>query len=41
VKFKGWPHKFNRWLTKSELEQYRKPLRQQQQEQQWKTPTSL
>jgi transposase InsO family protein len=41
VKFKGWPHKFNRWLTKPELEQYRKPLRQQQQEQQWKTPTSL
>jgi transposase InsO family protein len=37
AKFKGWPHKFNRWVTKAELEQYRKPLRQQQQ-QQWRTP---
>lgn len=39
VKFKGWPEKFNRWLTKAELEQYQKPLRVQQ-EQPWKTPTS-
>jgi hypothetical protein len=36
VKFKGWPEKFNRWLTKAELEQYQKPLHHQQ----WKTPTS-
>ena len=39
VKFKGWPEKFNRWITKAELEQYQKPLRLQQ-EQQWKRPTS-
>ena len=39
VKFKGWPEKFNRWLTNAELEQYQKPLRLQQ-EQQWKKPTS-
>jgi transposase InsO family protein len=30
VKFKGWPHKFNRWITKSVLERYQKPLRAQQ-----------
>jgi transposase InsO family protein len=30
VKFKGWPNKFNRWLTAAELQQYQKPLRQQQ-----------
>jgi transposase InsO family protein len=30
VKFKGWPYKFNRWLTKTELRQYQKPLREQQ-----------
>jgi transposase InsO family protein len=39
VKFKGWPHKFNRWITQAELDQYRQPLRIQQ-DQQWKTPTS-
>jgi hypothetical protein len=39
AKFKGWPYKFNRWLTKAELEQYQKPLRVQQEEQ-WKIPTS-
>ena len=39
VKFKGWPEKFNRWLTNAELEQYQKPLRLQQ-EQQWKKLTS-
>ena len=40
VKFKGWPYKFNRWITKAELEHYRKPLRIQQESQGWKTPTS-
>ena len=40
VKFKGWPYKFNRWITKVELEQYQKSLHVQQ-EQQWRTPTSL
>jgi len=39
VKFKGWPEKFNRWLTNAELDLYQKPLHRQQ-EQQWKTPTS-
>jgi transposase InsO family protein len=39
VKFKGWPYKFNRWVTKRELQHYQKPLRVQQEEQ-WKTPTS-
>jgi hypothetical protein len=39
VKFKGWPYKFNRWITKSQLDQYREPLRVQQEEQ-WKIPTS-
>jgi hypothetical protein len=39
VKLKGWPYKFNRWLTKAGLERYQKPL-QVQQEQQWRTPTS-
>ena len=30
VKFKGWPHKFNRWITKGQLKQYQKPPRVQQ-----------
>ena len=32
VKFKGWPIKFNRWLTTAELRQYEKPLREQQEQ---------
>jgi transposase InsO family protein len=43
VKFKGWPEKFNRWVTKAQLEQYGKSLRvqqEQQQREQWKKPTS-
>ena len=39
VKFKGWPYKFNRWITKRELQHYQKPL-QVQREEQWKTATS-
>ena len=32
VKFKGWPDKFNRWLTAEELTKYqRAPIEQQQQ----------
>ena len=30
VKFKGWPDKFNRWITNAELQQYQRPLREQQ-----------
>lgn len=32
VKFKGWPHKFNRWLTDAEVQQYSRPPRVQQQQ---------
>lgn len=33
VKFRGWPDKFNRWLTDEELERYlEEPLEQQQQQ---------
>jgi transposase InsO family protein len=35
VKFKGWPEKFNRWITEAELVQYQKPPRMQQ-EQPWR-----
>lgn len=30
VKFKGWSTKFNRWLKDAELQQYRRPLYEQQ-----------
>ena len=30
VKFRGWPDKFNRWLTDEDLERYQEPLRNQQ-----------
>jgi hypothetical protein len=32
VKFKGWPDKFNRWITDAELQQYQRPPREQQQQ---------
>ena len=32
VKFDGWPQKFNRWITDAELQQYRRPLVEQQQQ---------
>ena len=33
VKFKGWPDKFNRWLTDEELRKYKAPPFEQQQQQ--------
>jgi transposase InsO family protein len=30
VRFKGWPAKFNRWLSDAELQQYQRPPREQQ-----------
>jgi transposase InsO family protein len=30
VRFKGWPEKFNRWLSDAELRHHQRPLREQQ-----------